>query len=120
MTSLASIALLFAGGIASFYAGFCLLGGPDGAILSRESLSFGVPILLLAALLIHISMMLVPLRAFVFAPALVAVLAWGVALAISQKAGFYTWLAGTPVAIVASLGYWVVARFFFAVGNGSA
>jgi len=118
MRALVSIALLVAAAVASAYAGFCLLGGPDGAILSGNSFLFGVPSLLAALLLIHASTRLVPVRPYIYAPALAPILAWLGALAVSQMAGFYLWLIGTPAMSVAALAYWITLRVRGAFEDG--
>lgn len=105
MSALARVTLFVAGSMASFCAGFFLLGGPDGAILSRNSLLFGIPTLMLAALLIHASAKPIPVKAYVFAPVLVSIVAWLLAFALSQHAGFYVWLIGVPVSAIAGLAY---------------
>lgn len=108
MFILAGGALLLLAGAANFYAGFCLLGGPDGAILSRDSLLFGLSALLLSIVLIYASSLIAPGTRWVYLPLLAPVLAWLAAIAISQKAGFYLWLAGTPILVFATVAYWIV------------
>jgi hypothetical protein len=110
MTLLLSIALLIAASVASAFAGFCLLGGPDGAILSRDSFLFGVPSLLVAISLTYVSTRLVPVKPYIYAPALTPVVAWLGALAVSQKTGSYLWLLGTPGIFLAALAYWIISR----------
>lgn len=111
MTALLGIVLAAAGFAASFYAGFCLLGGPDGAILSRSSFLFGLPALLLAGLLLYGSTALLPGRGYVYAPLAVPVAAWLAAVLVSQTAGFWLWLAGTPAVVVVSTLAWIVSRY---------
>lgn len=111
MKRLASAALLVIGFFAAFYAGFCLLGGPDGAILTRGSLLFGLPSSVIAILLIRASARLVAAKAYVYAPLVVSLLVWLLAIAIAQMAGFYLWLVGTPVAAALALIYWFIVGF---------
>jgi hypothetical protein len=114
-----SAVFLAVAGMASFYAGFCLLGGPDGAILSRDSFVFGVPPLLVAVSLTYVSNWLVPAKLYVYAPVLAPLAAWLAAIAVSQKTGFYLWVAGVPASFVATLAYWIVSRVLKAVHGHS-
>jgi uncharacterized membrane protein len=114
-----SAVFLAVAGMASFYAGFCLLGGPDGAILSRDSFLFGVPPLLVAVSLTYASSRLVPAKLYVYAPALAPLAAWLGAIAVSQEAGFYLWVAGIPASFVATLAYWIVSQVLNAVHEHS-
>jgi hypothetical protein len=119
MRLVTSVVFLAAAGMASFYAGFCLLGGPDGAILSRGSFLHGVPPLLVAAILTYASTRLVPAKLYVYAPVLTAIAAWLAAIAAPQDAGFYLWVAGIPASFVATLVYWIVSRVLKAVHERS-
>jgi hypothetical protein len=109
VTLLIGVALLTASAIASFYAGFCLLGGPDGAILSRSSFAFGIPALLLAVALTYGATRVNAGAPWLYAIPLAPVVAWLAAVVLSQRAGFNLWLFGTPVVFVATVGYWLVA-----------
>ena len=111
MKALRNLALLMLGYIVAFYAGFCLLGGPDGAVLSRDSFLFGVPSLVISALLVFASIKLVPLKGYAFAPLLVVITAWLFSVAGSHKAGFHIWLFGTVVSSIAVVVYWVLIQF---------
>lgn len=119
MKVVTSVVFITVAGMASFYAGFCLLGGPDGAILSRDSFLFGVPPLLGAVSLTYASNWLVPAKLYVYAPVLATLAAWLAAIAVSQKAGFYLWVAGIPASFVATLAYWIVSRVLKAVNEHS-
>lgn len=119
MKILASIALLVAAAVASMFAGFYLLGGPDGAILSRDSFQFGVPSLLLVLSFIYASTRLTPVEPYIYAPAVAPILAWLGAITVSQTVGFYMWLFVTPSVALASLAYWIVARVRTALRDGS-
>jgi len=87
--------------------------------LSRDSFLFGVPSLLVAISLTYVSTRLVPVKPYVYAPALTPAVAWLGALAVSQKTGFYLWLFGTPGIFLAALAYWIVARVRTAPEEGS-
>jgi hypothetical protein len=104
MTEQRSFPLLIVGYILTFYAGFCLLGGPDGAILSRDSFMFGVPSLVISGLLVFMSDKSDLLRGYVFSPLLVVIIAWLVAVASFQMAGFYILIFGTIASAVAVVG----------------
>jgi hypothetical protein len=119
MTTLTSLALLVVSALASFYAGFCLLGGPDGALLSRSSFAFGVPALLVAVALVYASTRVMPCPPYMYAPALVPVFAWLAAVVFSQKVGFQLWLFGTPVIVVATLAFRIVGLTANAGQGGS-
>jgi hypothetical protein len=108
MLLLAGGALLLLAGAANFYAGFCLLGGPDGAILSRDSLVYGLTALLFSIVLTYAGSRFGPDTRWLYLPLLAPVAAWLAAIAIAQKAGFYLWLAGTPVLVIATIAYWIV------------
>lgn len=105
MNLLAASLLLIVGALVSFYAGFCLLGGPDGALLSRNSFLFGLPALALAALLSYAAGRFAPAGIFLYAPPLAALLAWGTALIAGPRTGFYVWLAGTPLALLVGIAH---------------
>lgn len=108
MLVLAGGALLLLAGAANFYAGFCLLGGPDGAILSRDSLLFGLSALLISVVLTYAGSRFGPETRWVYLPLLAPVVAWLAAIAIAQKTGFYFWLLGTPLLVIATVAYWIV------------
>lgn len=106
MTASRNPALLIVGYFLTFYGGFCLLGGPDGAILSRDSFMFGVPSLAISGLLVSVSGKSVPLRGFAFAPFFVVLFGWLVATVGFQMAAFYIWLFGTTASSLAVVMYW--------------
>lgn len=111
MTALGSLVLLIAGYLSAFYAGFCLLGGPDGAILSRNSFVFGVPSLVLAGLLVFASSKFVPIKAYAYAPLLIVIIAWLTSLVGFHKLGFYVWLFGTTAASITLLAHRLVQLY---------
>jgi hypothetical protein len=104
MTKQRSFPLLIVGYILAFYAGFCLLGGPDGTILSRDSFIFGVPSLVISGLLVFMSDKSDLLGGYVFSPLLAVIIAWLVAVASFQMAGFYILIFGTIASAVAVVG----------------
>jgi hypothetical protein len=109
MRILVSLVLLVLGFVGTFWGGFCLLGGPDGRILSIDSFLYAGIFLLIAVLLISASRKFVPTRALVYAPILICMIAWLAAIVISQYVGFYAWMFGTPGSIFAFMVYWLVA-----------
>ena len=111
MTVLRNFALLMVGYVFAFYAGFCLLGGPDGTVLSRGSFLFGVPSLLISVLLVFACIKLAPLRGYAFAPLLVVIIAWLFSVAEFHKAGFNIWLFGTVASSFAGVVYWALIQF---------
>jgi type IV secretory pathway VirB3-like protein len=111
--------LLVVAWLASAYAGFCLLGGPEGAILSKSSFVFGVPSLLLVILLVYTSMKLVPVKPYFYALAVAPILVWLSAISISQMAGFNVWLYGTPILGIALLAYWIDSQSYSAPEDGT-
>jgi hypothetical protein len=108
MRAFMSFIFVVLGFVATFWGGFCLLGGPDGRILSRDSFVYAGVFLLIAGLLITVSRKFARTRLFVYAPMLVCALAWTAAIAISQHVGFYAWLLGVPGSAVACIVYWFV------------
>ena len=111
LTVILCVLLAAAGYFACFYGGFCLLGGPDGAILSRDSFLFSIPSFLISFLLLYAATRFVPATYPVFAPLLLPVLAWLVAISFSHATGVMIMLAGTPIAILLSAIFWAVSRF---------
>jgi glucose dehydrogenase len=109
MRTVASFILLVCGFVAAFWGGFCLLGGPDGRILSGDSFLYAGVFLTVAGLLITTSRKFVPTRIFIYTPMLVCMIAWVAALAVSQNVGFNVWVLGTPISIVVCMIYWLVA-----------
>lgn len=111
MTVILCVLLAAAGYFACFYGGFCLLGGPDGAILSRDSFLFSIPSFLISFLLLYAATRFVPATYPVFAPLLVPLLAWLIAIFFSHGAGAMIMIAGTPIAILLSAIFWAISRF---------
>jgi len=111
MMLLRNFFLLMGGHLFAFYAGFCLLGGPDGAVLSRASLLFGVPSLAIAGLLTYACTKFVPLGGYAFVPLFVVIIAWLVSIAGFNRAGFNIWLFGTVASSFAVVVYWVIVQF---------
>lgn len=105
MNLLAAILLLIAGTLASLYAGFCLLGGPDGALLSRNSILFGLPALALAILLSYAASRFAPAGIVLYAPPLAVLLAWSTALIAGPQTGFYIWIVGTPLTLLVGIAH---------------
>ncbi|MES9879635.1 MAG: hypothetical protein ABW185_01995 [Sedimenticola sp.] len=92
-----------------------MLGGPDGAILSKFSIQFGIPVLLLAAsLLFWVKKISSSRYYYALAPFVVSIAAWLVALLVSQNTGFYFWLYGVPgsfiAAVILYIGDFVVSK----------
>ncbi len=100
MKHVISAVLFVCGTVLCFWGGFCLLGGPDGAVLSRASFEYGVPVMLVAALLLYLAKALSNAGMYVFVPIAVTVLAWLLAALGMQRIGFYFWLYGVPVAFL--------------------
>ena len=111
MTALRNFVLLIVGYLFAFYARFCLVGGPDGAVLSRGSFLFGVPSLVISVLLVFLCNKFVPLRGYAFAPLLVVIIAWLFSVAGFHKAGFNIWLFGTVASCFAGIVYWALVQF---------
>lgn len=109
MRTFASFILVVLGFMAAFWGGFCLLGGPDGRILSRDSFVYAGVYLFIAGLLITLSRKFARTKPLVYAPIFVCVVAWVAAIAFSQHVGFNTWLVGVPGSAMACIIYWLVA-----------
>ncbi len=108
MRTVASFVLVVLGFVVAFWGGFCLLGGPDGRILSSDSFIFGGGILFIAGLLITVSRIFVRTGLFIYTPMFVCGFAWTVAITMSQYDGFYAWLYCVPASAIASIAYWFV------------
>lgn len=104
MKTLLNLVLLVIGYAIAFYGGFALLGGPDGAILSSESFTFGIPSLIFSLLIVFATNKLVTFKKYLFIPYIVIIFAW-VLVIFGFKAGFYIWLFGTIIASVAVILY---------------
>ncbi|MCG8055558.1 MAG: hypothetical protein AB2689_20565 [Candidatus Thiodiazotropha taylori] len=104
MKHIGTITLFIIGAVVSFYGGFVLLGGPDGAILSKSSLKLGIPVILFAALLMYwVKKLSNSKLSYAFAPLVASIIAWLVALVITQNIGFYIWLYGVPASFAVAL-----------------
>lgn len=107
--AVASFILLVFGYYVTFWGGFCLLGGPDGRILSWESLVYGGGFLLIAASAIEFGRRLVDARAMVHAPLVVCLVSWVAAITISEPVAFYAFFAGMLASALGCVVYWFVA-----------
>ncbi len=94
---------------ATFWGGFCLLGGPDGAILSRDSFMFAGKFLLGGGLFIALARKLARTGVYIYAPMLVTALAWVVAIVSAQPVGCYIWIVGVPTSAFTCMIYLLVA-----------
>ncbi len=104
MKHIGTIALFIIGTSFSFYGGFAMLGGPDGDILSKSSLQLGIPALLFAAILLYwVKKLSNSKYIYAYAPLAVAIIAWLVALLVTQTTGFYFWLYGIPASFIAAV-----------------
>lgn len=107
MKILVGFILLILGYMLAFYAGFCLLGGPDGAILSRDSFIFGIPSFAISVLLVFISNKLLFFKRYAFIPHAIIILSW-LMVAVGFRAGFYVWLFGTIISSIAVILYQII------------
>lgn len=103
-----SIALLTIAYITNWWAGFYLLGGPDGKFLSTVSFQYGGPALIFAVLLVFASTKLVLFKIYVYAPLLVTIIAWLFRF-LPFEIAFYIWLFGVPAVSLGCLAYGVVS-----------
>lgn len=103
MKKVLAIFLYLLGCAVNFYSGFCLLGGPDGAILSKGSFAFGLPAVFVSLMLFYSAMKIIKAGVYLFLPILIVISSWFVAIVITQYAGFYTWLYGVPISAAVAL-----------------
>lgn len=99
---LEAMVLLLIGGLSSFYGGFCLLGGPDGAVLSLASFIWSIPSLLVALVVMVLAKKGFSTGVVIFLPLIMVIFAFGAAVFVSQATGFYLWMFGVPFSL------WVV------------
>lgn len=108
MRTLLNFVILVIGYAIAFYGGFALLGGPDGAILSYESFTFGIPSLIFSLLIIFATNKLVTFKKYLFIPYIVIILAWVLAI-FGLQAGFFVWLFGTIIVSVIIVLYHLIS-----------
>ena len=105
--ALLNFVILVIGYAIAFYGGFALLGGPDGAILSYESFTFGIPSLIFSLLIIFATNKLVTFKKYLFIPHAIIILSW-LMVAVGFRAGFYVWLFGTIISSIAVILYQII------------
>ena len=108
LTEVAGLALLITGFIHSLYTAFCWLGSGESSHCSLATLLPSTALLIAGGLLILSNTRFVAARMFIYLPGLISLIAWLVAVGISQQAGLSTWLWSTLGSLVLGMIYWVV------------
>ena len=104
----AGLVLLVTGFIHSLYTGYCWLNSAEGSHCSLATLLPSTALLIAGGLLILSNARFVAARMFIYLPGLISLIAWLVAVGISQQAGLSTWLWSTLGSLVLGMIYWVV------------